>query len=402
MIKESRSKQKISKVQITVQIILFLGSLILLIELYRPAYNSNKFALENFTSLGDDKVLIDVTNKQYIVLKTSFDTRTVDLDSTISRLVKENQYDIGQTDVNGRIAVELDGEYYNKPNLIVFVKDDHPRRLIGYIEILRQSESDLKNLYNFDKPGGYYVLGRTSLRLPKESHKNQTVSLAPKKGYLLPDLTNYYLSKQEGGGPGEIQESIALIKFIWDKPLSLGPSNNHVDEKLGPLERLELLRNNNWSAQCTAIRDIFRELALASHKITKVRNVDLFQYYPPFPDLITNSHSVIEIYSQQLDKWIMVDPYFATIFMQGQQYLNTEEINKLDEKERAKLKILNVSPNQSIDKLNTTLNIKDSYFIYFGAIFYGPIITTTPASITEPSGYFLNFMTSKVQSLVPK
>lgn len=349
--------------------ILFLGLLIWFFITGATFITNKSLTLENFKSLDNEEILLDVTDGLYKVVKYSFDVRPDKLDHYLSNTVTGESADISETNSKGQISTKIDGKYYNEPTLLIFFKD---QEMSGYIEILRQSEVDLQKLYNFNKPGGYYVLGRTSLTLPQRKPEVQNNESEKKEDFSLPDFTNYYPNDTQI--PIEIKESVAIMKFIWEKPLNSGPNNNQSYENYLPLEKIELLRENKWSAQCTGIRNIFKDLALASPSINKIRDVDLFQYSPPFPDLIPNGHSVIEVYSRQLSKWVMIDPYFASIFMAENQYLSVKDFNEY-KNNLSKIKIQHFSQYTSIQILGGSNEGLDRYMLYFGTISYGPTIS---------------------------
>lgn len=320
--------------------------------------------------MPQDRIGIDVSDGKYTIALITFDKRPVNLTPYLKVVSQNNHNDIGQTDESGYLEAKLSKERYNQPNLLVFLNTAHKRRIVGYIEILRQSEKDLEEIYQFSKPNGYYVLSRTSLKLPRETEKFKNYHLSVADKINLPNLDKYYPNSTEY--PPTIRESVALIKFIWDKPLKLGPTNNREPEKLDALTKLELLKKGQWAAQCADIREIFAEQAIASPKILDIRKVDLYQYYPPYPDLITNSHAATEIYSPKLKKWIFVDPYFASIFKLNGELLNAEELKNLSYQERAELEVINFVERRRIR--NTWPNLKQqAYFLYLGTIFYSPV-----------------------------
>lgn len=327
--------------------------------------------LENFTNVQGEaaKVSLDLSGGKYIVAKKSFDKRPVNINPEVRKLQSNSKNYIGFTNESGIVNLKLDQEKYNQSNLIVFMKPNS-RHIAGYIEVLRQSPSDLKRMYNFDQPTGYNVLGRTSINLPKKTDK--VIAIRESLDPALPDITAYY-PNEEKKYPIEIEESVAIIKMIWDNPLNIGPNNNQDYEKFSAIEKLKLLQESKWSAQCAGIRNIFKEFAVASTNINEVRDVNLYQYYPEFPDLITNSHAVVEIYSKELNKWVMIDPFFASIFMQDDNYLNAQDIASMDHEQRKKIKNLNFVPSRSIENIQPDLDINLAYYVYFGTVHYGAV-----------------------------
>ena len=64
---------------------------------------------------------------------------------------------------------------------------------------------------------------------------------------------------------------------------------------------------------CQGIRDLFLHLTSATD--IKARAVSALNYYPLFNDLTPFSHATAEVWIQDLNKWVIVDPWFGFALM---------------------------------------------------------------------------------------
>jgi len=247
--------------------------------------------------------------------------------------------------------------------------------LIGYIELLRQSAVHLERRYGFAKPGGYTIVARSTIGLPRTEEP-----LYADTSYVQPietSLPSFAVEDVRPGTPRSVAESIGLMRFIWAKPLRLGPVNDRGPFQLSALKRLEMLEKGEWSAQCADMRYIFVDLAANSPGISRVRYVHLFQYHPFFPDLVPNSHGAAEVYADEIEQWVLVDPWYGHLFELNGQYLSVEDIRRMPSDERRNIKVVDAVPDVDVPASSSALVesgivLTEGYYTYFNTVQYGP------------------------------
>jgi len=322
---------------------------------------TSKIQLENFKTLDSKHHIIDVTDGVYTVAQIHFGKQPEDIHPYLDAIYCSSVYDIGNTSQSGKITVSLEEELFNDATLIVFL--DESRELVGYIGLMRQSETHLLNKFNFTKNNGYTVIGRTSRWfLPNKTY--QLVWRADPV-YTYPDLRNYYPREQY---PREIREIIALMRFFWKEPMQTGPSNNDYTNLPADVQ-IDFLESGQWTIQCGEIRDIVAAYAIQSHKIPGVKIVNAAQYYPRFRDLVGNEHGVMEIYSPYYQKWILVDPMFGKLFTYNGEYINTDDILALSIEERKNIVPIKVAGNAvSLGEVFNGYYLNQNYYTYYNTV----------------------------------
>lgn len=332
--------------------------------------------LESFASVGNrGEVKIDVTDRIYTVALLDFDKQPSAISNYLNLVTRERKYDVGNTNDKGIIKLNLKEKSIDHSNLIVFLRCLKICNVEGYMEVLRQSSDLLKKRWSFNKPDGYSIIARSSIQLPEDKkvfYSSERYSVPYKEKITSLSISSFYPEKSLDPA---IDESVAIMRYIWDGNITTGPNNYRSAASLDPIERLSLIRQGKWSVQCADTRNIFLDLAISSPKISHSRYVGLYLYYPPFRDLITPSHAVAEIYSENLQKWIMVDPWFGAIYRLGNKYLSAADINQMTPTERKLIVADNfVSTRLSpIGQEGNSIYLEYGYFSYFGAVEYGPI-----------------------------
>ena len=170
-------------------------------------------------------------------------------------------------------------------------------RSSGHIEIVRQSPSFLKANYAFDKPDGYSIAGRRSVRLPQADEKKSAEIV---DGVAVPLVLATQLGPEIvariGEGRRELKQAARLISFMNEQPVRVGPIKDAPDPAADAAARLAAIRGGENAVQCQGFRDIWLELAVRLPGVERVRSVAAYNYFPPFADLITFSHALAEIY----------------------------------------------------------------------------------------------------------
>ena len=208
----------------------------------------------------------------------------------------------------------IDHEY----SILLFI--DHE-----WLELVRQSPSWLNRMFSYDRSEGYTLLGRRSINVPHEM-KGELPILNFKK--LLP-----LKIEEMGTSPfREIRLATGLLKFLWSQPISQGPTkksyDNFVNLSLG--EKIEALRKGEFAVMCTGFRDLFLHASVGVPEL-KIRGVEAYNYSPQFPDLITYGHSTAEIWIEDLNRWVLFDPWLAIMILDEDNLpIGSEKIHGLN------------------------------------------------------------------------
>lgn len=286
---------------------------------------------------------------------------------------------------DGTVNFRLKEKYYNDNNLIM-IQTKHSGYYVNqaYVILSRQSEKSLLNLYHFNKKGGYTVLGETNLNFPNTIASTILPNVYFRRA-LMPAVSNnltkiVYSNDSSKQLPQSLQEAIFITKYIWSKPLLMGPNDNYNNYYLPALDQLNLLRAKQWSVECFGIQNIFNELAIdyAPH-IKKIRAISLIQYNGEFVDLTQNTHAVSEIYDQKLQKWILFDAYFGVYFEYKGSYLSAYKLTHLKKSNLSQVKVIRVDDNAY--STNTEfVNVKKNqyqlafYRIYLNLVQYYEVV----------------------------
>lgn len=297
-----------------------------------------------------------------------------DLDRRIARFRTEAEGAQRYSDPLGRLRLPLSERFLNQANVLVVDKCIFYGLCwyVGYIELLRQSEDKLLKKFSFHKPGGYTILGRTSLPVPREPRLVPISSpVSNKLEGGLPDFSSF---RRPGEAAGSISEAAAIVRYIWSRSPRLGPHDDRSPRRLDPRRRLDLLERGDWTTQCGDIRDIFVNLAAATPAIGGVRSVGLLQYHPPFPDLVPHSHAVAEVLAED-GVWVLIDPWFGLIFEHRGRGLSARDVLRMSASERKRISVTRLVPGRvspfDAGAFQGTLP-RDGYWGYFGTVMRGP------------------------------
>ncbi|WP_133134146.1 hypothetical protein [Legionella rubrilucens] len=184
-------------------------------------------------------------------------------------------------------------------SIVIFVDNN-------YMEFIRQSAGWLASNLNYSKPDGYTILGRSTLKTHVGVTKNNTqpVILIGK-----PDLK--HLKPLGHSTYPEIRQAMALLHYLWEKPIRQGPINMSYRQFLTHSfeDKLSIIRKGGFSVMCQGMRDLFIH---GSYGLgLKVRPVSALNYSPQLKDLIAYSHATAEVWVNELSKWVLFDPWLG-------------------------------------------------------------------------------------------
>jgi hypothetical protein len=204
-------------------------------------------------------------------------------------------------------------------------------KFLSYLEFICQSSGFLKNYFNFQKEGGYYILGRTK-NLDIINNNKYVNIIKYNYGKAELKLNQKVINKNKGFPNKEISELNSITQILNSLILldvATGPHNSFISQHTSFRDKINLLVNNKWSVQCSDFRDLFAWVAVSSK--FRVRNIDACNYYPSFPDLIPYGHSLCEIFLDSLNKWVIFDPWFngLMIFNLANEPIGCKELQEV-------------------------------------------------------------------------
>ena len=221
-------------------------------------------------------------------------------------------------DSKGEITIPIKNEpVTGEYSILVFVGDD-------FVELVRQPQQWLKEIFNFDRIGGYTILGRRSL-LTNDSQLTVgsplVFSNTPQGIDYEPVKTSMY---------DEINHATGLLRSMWSKPIQQGPTSHSYSEFLEQTFEVKMnrLKSGDFAVMCQGFRDLFIHAASAD-KHFDIRLIEAYNYSPQLPDLISYSHSTAEIYIESLNKWVLFDPWLAIIVTKNGIPVGAAEISSM-------------------------------------------------------------------------
>lgn len=219
---------------------------------------------------------------------------------------------------NGQLRLSIENEPNTKEySIIIFFEDGN------YLELVRQSSVWLKKSFNYNRIGGYTILGRRSIGT-KFSESSPLPSLVFKK---RPKPMKYSPAKISQFN--EINQAIGLLKKIWSQRISTGPSLASYDRFLEQNfeDKMRQLSTGEMSVSCQGFRDLFLHASTVATNPIKLRPVEAFNYYPQIPDLINYGHSTAEIWVESLGKWVIFDPWLAITVTKNNIPVSADELS---------------------------------------------------------------------------
>jgi len=264
-------------------------------------------------SQSEKSVAIELTHAKkpikFLMLPNVPETLNIELLEKNSENLNLNQ---------GKITIQIkneptSGEY----SILIFSGSD-------YLELVRQSQHWLKSTFNFDRPGGYTILGRRSLAT-KDSTKAGLTPLVffkkPEKLRFKPASVSSY---------DEINYATGLLKKMWSKPIFTGPTPQSYSQFLETTfqEKMRRVQTGEFAVMCQGFRDLFLHASSADDRF-RVRPVEAHNYSPQIPDLISFSHSTAEVYVSSLNKWVLFDPWLGIIVTENGVPIGAAEMAQL-------------------------------------------------------------------------
>ena len=176
----------------------------------------------------------------------------------------------------------------------------------SWFELIRQSAQWLKQKFNFDKPDGYSILGRRSINVcGGPLYSAEALEFAGRPS--LPQI------RPAGGSRfPEVKMATGLLEFLWCQPVAQGPTSRSYSDFLQHSfeAKLEIVQNGEFALMCQGMRDLFLHASEGIEGLN-VRAVEAFNYGRHIPDLISYGHSTAEIWIEELDKYVIFDPWLA-------------------------------------------------------------------------------------------
>ena len=218
---------------------------------------------------------------------------------------------------NGRITIQtknepIKGEY----TILIFVGSE-------YLELVRQSQFWLKSTFNFDRPGGYTILGRRTLSTKDSAEP----TLPPLVFHKKPE--NLRFKPAHVSSYDEVNYATGLLNVLWSKPIQQGPTSQSYSQFLEQTfeEKMRRVKAGEFAVMCQGFRDLFLHASSATDAF-RARPVEALNYSPQIPDLIAYGHSTAEIYVRSLNKWVLFDPWLGIIVTRNGVPLGARELSK--------------------------------------------------------------------------
>jgi hypothetical protein len=180
----------------------------------------------------------------------------------------------------------------------------------NWVELVRQPSAWLEDTFNFRRPGGYSILGRRAFEIQNRKDIEVVPPLPPlifKGAPISMNIDTVGTSEFP-----EIRLATGLLHYLWRQPIRAGPITVSYDEFLQyPFEeKLKLIRDGKFAVMCQGFRDLYLHASFVIPGL-RVRAIEAMNYMPQFPDLITYSHSTVEIWIEKLRKWVLFDPWLG-------------------------------------------------------------------------------------------
>lgn len=263
----------------------------------------------------------------------------------------------------------IGSESYSLQNLI---PSNYCSERIQYISLLRQTENYTKK-YGFNSPYTVYSSGnllfksRAKNNEPSPLYPHDKVSIVGDYRVQIPDDINF----------PELREATSILSYIYSTPIYIGGGASMSEDdflRLPPKQRLDLVWSGQFRVSCAGVRDIWLDIAKESDILSgKVRHVSAYQNeLLSSSDLVFKSHALVEVYIEQLEKWVVFDPWFGVVLHEKRELLSADDMVNKKSYNSDRLDYINlVSPNINIDNEAPIFNLKD-YCDFFGLVRYGP------------------------------
>jgi len=222
--------------------------------------------------------------------------------------------------IDGKVVIRtIDEPATGEYSIFIFVQDH-------FVELVRQSANWLQRAFDFDRPGGYTILGRRSLEANLSDPIEHGALVFVGKPRQL-KFTPVWISQFP-----EINDAAGLLRLMWSSPIQKGPTaESHVSyQEQGFEEKLRRLRAGEFAVMCSGFRDLFVHASTGTDRF-KVRPIEAYNYYPQIPELITYSHSATEIWVEELSKWVLFDPWLGIMITKNGTPIGAAELRESTE-----------------------------------------------------------------------
>jgi hypothetical protein len=227
--------------------------------------------------------------------------------------------------MNNRVNWKLQGSpnerVVNKLELMKEVDSE----IIPYceIEIAKESAAYLKKQFHFTMERGYLIIKRSTCNISAINQQDvyakeeiHEISDQDKAGMMMllqefdPEAKKL-LEINRSDEQTVFAKAELITRFLWDLYRATGPCDL-MQEEMSTLEKLKTIKDKGGTVQCTGTRDFFIDIAHSLNSGLVIRKVDTFRYLPFIPNIVVNSHSVLEIKIN--DKWVLFDPFVRVYF----------------------------------------------------------------------------------------
>lgn len=226
--------------------------------------------------------------------------------------------------IDGKVTISTNIDNTTREySIVIFVQD-------RFVELIRQSSSWLKHTFNFDKVGGYTILGRRSLDISFSGSSGLT-EISPLVFKEKPIQINY--SPADISQFPEINCATGLLREMWSRPIQQGPTSESYTIFLEKTfeEKMRRVCAGEFAVMCQGFRDLFIH-ASSSEGSFQVRPIDAFNYHPQIPDLISYSHATAEIWVESLQRWVLFDPWLGIMIAHKGVPVGAKELCELTDK----------------------------------------------------------------------
>ncbi|MEE2566455.1 hypothetical protein [Hyphobacterium marinum] len=186
---------------------------------------------------------------------------------------------------------------------------------VALLQLKRQNPAILKERFNIEKPEGYTIAGRNNF-IVGDGPLRRDVSLKAERGKGV-DIAPFSCPVFKSP---ELNTASQILSWIFDGQICIGPRKSSSYPTV--TEEMAAVRDAQDSIQCGDLCWIWAAVA-HNHGLT-FRFVGLYSYGPRFPDLVSKSHAVVELDTE--DGPVLLDLWGNRIFYADGRFLSTEDL----------------------------------------------------------------------------